>query len=488
MAGRRIVWIGNVLIVSVITIAFVITFGQAGGGGGTPPVAEVDGERISIELFRSARNNLEDFQRQQLPPGTDLSQFASQLDSQTLQQLIRRMVLTQEASALGLRVSDEELRNAIRSNPGFQREGRFDPETFKRYVRLSWGSESLYLEERRRDLLLVKFLRTVLSPVRISDAAVREAILNEKLRIRLHYVEAAADQHKDPNAIDTAAINAFEAENAERIDAKYQQRFAEFNRPEEVKARHILFTGENALERAQTVLEKLNSGETFDEMARQFSQDDETRFNGGDLGYFPRGRMLAAFETAAFSLEIGALSQPIETSSGVHLIRMDERREALEKPLTEVSSTIAKELLVEDQAREKARALAQGLQDRLVGGEAFAEAAKALGLAAQESVAFGVREASIPGIGTVPGLKSAALNLRADAPHAGRIFDSGNRFFVIALLERDEPDADAIETESSAARERIETATRAQLEDAWYRVRFAELQQAGKVTTYSVTQ
>ncbi len=113
----------------------------------------------------------------------------------------------------------------------------------------------------------------------------------------------------------------------EEMQAFFEENTVLFETREEVEARHILVETE---EEAQEVKSKLEQGEDFEQLAKEYSIDDSNKDQGGYLGYFGRGRMVAEFEEASFALEIDAISDPVETTHGYHIIKVEDKIEAKE--------------------------------------------------------------------------------------------------------------------------------------------------------------
>jgi parvulin-like peptidyl-prolyl isomerase len=95
-----------------------------------------------------------------------------------------------------------------------------------------------------------------------------------------------------------------------------------YGQAEQVHARHILVATEAE---AQQVLARLQNGEDFAAVAQEVSLDTTSGQQGGDLGWFGRGMMVAPFEEAAFALEVNQLSQPVQTQFGYHIIQVTEK-------------------------------------------------------------------------------------------------------------------------------------------------------------------
>jgi len=128
----------------------------------------------------------------------------------------------------------------------------------------------------------------------------------------------------------------------------YNSNLEDFKVPDQVRARHILIRvprdasevrRKEALEAIQKAAERIQKGEAFEQVAKEVSQDGSA-LQGGDLGYFGRGRVVPEFEKVAFSLEKGQLSDIVQTQFGYHLIKVEDRRPAGTKLFQEVASGI----------------------------------------------------------------------------------------------------------------------------------------------------
>ena len=130
----------------------------------------------------------------------------------------------------------------------------------------------------------------------------------------------------------------------EDMETYFEENKADFAQAEEVQASHILVEDEAT---AKEVLEKVNAGEDFAELAKEYSTDG-TAENGGDLGFFGTGEMVEPFEKAAFALEIGQVSDIVETEYGFHIIKVTDKQEAKEAVYEDHKEEI-KEILIEEE-------------------------------------------------------------------------------------------------------------------------------------------
>ena len=130
----------------------------------------------------------------------------------------------------------------------------------------------------------------------------------------------------------------------EEVKARYEKEIAALPKQEEVNARHILVKTE---EEAKAVIADLDAGKDFAELAKTKSEDSN-KDDGGDLGWFSKGRMVPEFEEAAFALEKGAYTKtPVQSQFGFHVIKLEDRRDVQPPALEQVEPQV-RQLVMRD--------------------------------------------------------------------------------------------------------------------------------------------
>ncbi len=155
------------------------------------------------------------------------------------------------------------------------------------------------------------------------------------------------------------------------LDAYYKANPDQFKAPEEVRASHILIPINSSMTEAQKteakttaegLLKRAKAGEDFAALAKQYSKDSSAQ-SGGDLNFFSRGKMVPAFETAAFALKPGEISNVVETPFGFHIIKVTERKDARTVPLAEVQDRLS-EFLKQRKQQELTSTFIQSLHSK----------------------------------------------------------------------------------------------------------------------------
>ena len=150
----------------------------------------------------------------------------------------------------------------------------------------------------------------------------------------------------------------------------YEANKAEFQQPETVKASHILFlvnkedsqeVVNKKLEEAKTAEARAKKGEDFVALAKELSEEPGAKESGGDLGFFPKDRMVPEFAEVAFSQKVGDISDPVRTQFGWHIIKVTDKKAAGTLPYEEVKTQLINYLKAKKQ-EEAAQALLKSLR------------------------------------------------------------------------------------------------------------------------------
>ena len=458
------------LVIALVFVFFGI--GSFGDEAQVQIIVTVDDEPITLQEFQRAYRNVEanyrEVYKERFTP--ELAQQMN-LRQQTLDQLVDTKLLAKEARRIGFRASDEDVRQEIAASPTFHSYGSFSPDRYRRLLRYLRMTPQEFEEQQRNRLVIARFQKFIDGSIRATDYEVEELFRFEQEKVNLAFLKIASADLVDMVTITEQQIREFytshtesfripervrlhyvsyapkdfEAETSvseeEVLDFYNAHKDERFTEEKQVQARHILFSlADGASEErkadtrstAQEILGRARKGEDFAALAEEYSQDTGTARNGGDLGFFGRGRMVRPFEEAAFGIEVGQVSDLVETTFGFHIIKVEAIQPKRIKPLEEVADTVTEELL---ERKSQAIAEQRAREDRknIADGTTLLQFAESVGLEAKETPLVNQNE-TIPGLGRRPELVETALG---QSP--GQISDPvqvDNTWFLVSLAER----------------------------------------------------
>lgn len=484
-------WLMGAVVVMVggVFVAYLGLGGSPIAGGPSDALIELGDRRYSLEDLQRVRDDQEARLRESLGASFDANAAGPYLDQMAAQQLLQRAVLASEAERVGLRATDDEIRQVVR---GFFKtpEGAIDAEAARAFAERRFGSERRFADELRDEILTSKMLQLVDAGVEVSDAEARDAIRyrREEVRVALAVVDPATRSAEV--VVDDAEIAQVLADQ-ERIRRAYEERADRYHVPERVRARHVLVRVEPGAPeekvtetrgRAERILERIRAGEDFAAVATETSEDPGSKEKGGDLGFFGRGQMAPPFEEAAFALQPGQTSELVRSDFGFHVIRVEAREAAKDQSLDEVARAIAEELVRADRAQALAQEQADRLAEKVRGGQSVVDAARELDLPIERPDWIARRrDGLVPALGPAPEVLAAAFALSLEKPSSEQVFDVGGRRVMVELLERRGPTPEEIAGELAAERERLREARRAQARSGWLEAARDRLQEQGRL-------
>ncbi|MDH3224700.1 MAG: SurA N-terminal domain-containing protein, partial [Gemmatimonadota bacterium] len=304
--------------------------GQTAGSFGE--IGRVNGSPVMYDNYMAVYRNLYDqLQDQQEEPITNAQN--SDLEDRAWEEIVNSILIQQELERRGIVVTDQEVIDAARfspppellSSPVFATDGQFDPQKYQQFVASADNITLLQLEAYYRDIIpRGKLLRQVASGVYLSDAELWTAYRDANDQASVRFVSF------DPlTRVSDDQITTTDAEVADYYEANRE----DFAVPATARVVSAYLTkaptaADTAavVTRAAALREAITSGqETFEDAAARESSDPTTGPNGGDLGVFPQGRMVAAFDSVVFATSLNRVTEPVRTQFGVHLIEVTQR-------------------------------------------------------------------------------------------------------------------------------------------------------------------
>lgn len=402
----------------------------------TGELGRVNGQPISYQAYASVYQDL--YQRAQQQSGGQLSrEEIRQLEESAFQQVVNDVLLAQELERRGISVTDAEIRQAalwtphpdLMQNELFQTEGQFDINKYQQFLSSPAANEQLLLQLEqyyRETLPRNKLLRRVTAGAYVSDAELWQMYRDRNETVTADYV-----------ALDIARLVPGEVEVTEReIRTYYEANEDEFERG--ATARLTLATLSKAptaadtlaaLQKAQQLRTEIQGGADFAAVAARESADEGSRAQGGDLGFFERGQMVAPFEQAAFSLPVGEVSEPVASPFGYHLIQVQER---------EGERVRARHILIPTDRSEEALdalyARADSLEE-LAERAGLQRAARAVNATVRQALEVSEDQAFVPGLGSALEAVEWARDVTTDqtGETVSPLFETPQAFYVAQL-------------------------------------------------------
>jgi peptidyl-prolyl cis-trans isomerase D len=301
-------------------------------GGSRTVVGEING--VNIQLAAYSQQLQSAIEQQQRATGRTLTaEEIEQVRDEVWRQLVAQISLEKEYEERGIQARSDEVAMAIQESPPqqlltqpeFQTDGKFDITKYQSWLRSSAGAQYIpYLKAQYEDeIRRSKLLRVVTADVYVSDAGLWQAWrdANEK-------VTAEVTAILPRNAVPDSSVTVTEQETQAYFDSHRD----DFKRPATAFMSYVSLPrfpdasdSAAALTRVMALRQEILDGAPFSEVATRESADSVSAANGGDLGEFGRGSMDPAFEKAAFSLPVGAVSEPVLSAFGYHLIKVVKR-------------------------------------------------------------------------------------------------------------------------------------------------------------------
>ena len=452
------------VIMMVVTLGMVAYLAPSGGNFAAPDnvMARVYGRDVlkrdmDVQLQQSLKR---------IGKQANIESLMPMLQEQALQTLIGGKLKEELAERHGIIVTDEEVRSALearlKSIPLFLADnGQLKPSgDINSILRENVTSLMQWEEELATSLSLKKLVAQAAGKVPVDEAWVALEHRARAEKLTYDFVTVTPDPSAVP-APDDAKLQAFLKDSGARFqegprrilayvvadkatlglapvdDARvrqlYDSRKAQY---QEMKASHILFKAatdaerQEALKKAQELRVKLVAGQDFAKTADTVTEDPSGKGHGGDLGWFTSAKMVKPFSDAAAALKVGELSQPVTTSFGVHLIKLEGRRE---KPFEEVKEELRAQIQA-DAFATKAKDQLEKLRKRAGDRGDLAAPARNLGLKAQTSQPLSRTDST--GIEGLPGSQGLVQEaFRLDVGQVSRIRTAMDKYVVFRVQE-----------------------------------------------------
>lgn len=427
--------VSAMIIFGIIILVFVFFSGYSArfAVGGMGAAARVNATYISMADVSQETARLE-----RMYSGMFGGQFGDAqrqfLQQQAVESLIQNELISQYAEKNGIYATDHEVKETITKDlPYFQEDGKFRFERYRAILEANHMTPAEFEDRIRKDKKTQKvreLFEVSSSPLSLEVAKVKEL---EENKMNFQFVKL--DRSKaDGQSIPAAEVKEQLAkpEFRARVEEEFKRNSKAYDQEEQVHAQHILIKAQdkggeaNALKKIQEIKARA-AKEDFGKLAAEFSEDQGSKANKGDLGYFGHGRMVPEFDKAAFSQAVGVVGDPVKTAFGYHLIKVLDKKAEKKATLAEVQDKIAKRLIAEERFDAGVKKIEEALKEKKDGE--IDSALKAMGVNWQDTGPVDLGADQIPALGSTMATQ-VAFDLSKAKPYSNIIRDGSQKFII----------------------------------------------------------
>ncbi|MEE4304358.1 MAG: SurA N-terminal domain-containing protein [Wenzhouxiangella sp.] len=491
----RVTGIVAIFVLGLLAVPFLF-FGVDSYMRGVPQdaVATVGDAEISASEFQTSFAQYRQRLRQQMGDRyNEVETNQPTVRREHLETMIDETLLRQYAESLGLRVSDRAIAELIRGIEAFQIEGEFNPDVYRQALRSAGESPASFERNLREDFQTRLVPQALSESAIVTEAEVDRLIALQRQSRRVSLIDVDAEPFVESVEVSQEEIQQYYDDNVERFTTeervrlsyvslepeslieevslseeelrqRYEAARQRYLTPEARRASHILITSDSAGDaeqsaqaRAEQLAERIEAGESFEELAAEYSDDPVSAEAGGDLGWLEPEDMVDPFEDALYALsEPGDVSEPVETQFGWHLIRLDEIR-----PPQGMSFDEARQEILDDHLQRQREDLYIELSERMVDlvyadDSSLEPLAEELGLEIQQTDWI-TRSGAETGIASNPEVVDAAFSdlVLLDGAVSDPIEIERNRMVAVKVAERRPAEPQPIDEVADQIRERL---------------------------------
>lgn len=489
----------GIIVLSFIgTIFLVWGKGDSGLRGSSGYAIKVDKTRISYEDYQQTYLRVRNMFQQMLGSVTPEMEKQYGIKKTAMDNLINQVLIRREAKKMGLSVSNEEIRKAIFAISAFQKNGEFDKEQYVQLLKMQRMTPAAFEDAQKDELLIKKAQEKIKGEVKISDDDLLKQYKQDNDRVELFfaafspaemerevklsdqdlqtYLQGHQEEFRTPEQVSVSYLVVEPAASAGKVAVTEEEATTYYQK-------HIdKYQGKGGILPYAEVKEQVRKDAALEKGAKIAYEKSAEALNkfgkGGDLGAAAQSLGVKVAETPLFSLKAPApalageaevinrafllkpneLGGPVETSRGIYLLKLKEKKPSAVPPLADVRKRV-EELARKDKARELAKKKAE---------EAIVQIGKGAGsYKLQETGPFLHKDAAVPKIGPSRDVVEAAFKLTAAAPVATTPLTVNSTWYVIKLKNRIEAPRDEFARQKETIRTKLLPQKQEEALNAW---------------------